>query len=94
MVQKSKGPRRRTRSVLRRRVREKTPVTMFLQEFEIGAKVLIKPCPSSTRGRPYKRFYGKSGVVIDKRGKSYIIKIKDGKKEKEIISAPEHLRRI
>jgi large subunit ribosomal protein L21e len=43
---------------------------------------------------PFKRFFGRTGTVIDKRGKSYIIKIKDGKKEKNIISRPEHLKAI
>jgi large subunit ribosomal protein L21e len=94
MVRKSKGPRRKTRRSLRRRVREKATVTRFLQEFKIGSKVVIKPTVSSDKGRPYKRFFGKIGVVIDKRGKSYIIKIREGDKEKKIISRPEHLRRV
>lgn len=94
MVQKSKGHRRKTRKLLRRKIREKASVTKFLQEFKIGSKVLIKPTVSSNKGRPYKRFFGKSGVVIDKRGKSYIIKIREGGKEKKIISRPEHLRHI
>jgi large subunit ribosomal protein L21e len=94
MVQKSKGPRKRTRSLLRIRIRKKTPITRYLQEFEVGSKVVIRPDPSSHKGMPFKRFIGRVGVVIDKRGKSYIIKIKDGKKEKNIISRPEHLKAI
>jgi len=92
MVQKSKGPRKRTRSLLRRRIRDKTSITKYLQEFKIGDKVTIKPEPSSHRGMPFKRFFGRSGIVTDKRGKSYIVKIKDGNKEKKIIARPEHLK--
>jgi len=94
MVQKSKGPRKKTRSLLRIRIREKTPITKYLQEFKVGDKVIIKPEPSSHRGMPFKRFFGRSGTVMDKRGKSYIVKIKDGNKEKKIIARPEHLRAI
>ncbi|MCX8179307.1 MAG: 50S ribosomal protein L21e [Candidatus Aenigmarchaeota archaeon] len=92
MVVKSKGPRRRTRRVLRRRTREKFTVNRFMQSFDIGAKVLIDLVPSQPKGRPFKRFIGKTGVVIDKRGESYIILVKDGGKEKKIISRPEHLK--
>jgi large subunit ribosomal protein L21e len=94
MVQKSKGPRKRTRNLLKIKAREKLPITRYLQEFEVGSKVVIKPYPSSYRGMPFRRFFGKSGTIMDKKGKSYIIKIKDGKKEKNIISRPEHLKAI
>jgi len=90
MVQKSKGKRRRTRNLLRIRVGERIPITKYLQEFKVGDKVMVKPDPSSHRGMPFKRFFGRTGILIDKRGKSYIVKIKDGKKEKVIISRPEH----
>jgi len=92
MVQKSKGKRRRTRNLLRIRVGERIPITKYLQEFKVGDKVMVKPDPSSHRGMPFKRFFGRTGILIDKRGKSYIVKIKDGKKEKVIISRPEHLK--
>jgi large subunit ribosomal protein L21e len=55
---------------------------------------LIDPTPSSSNGRPFRRFFGRTGVITEKRGKSYIVKIKDGKKEKELITRPEHLKAI
>jgi large subunit ribosomal protein L21e len=94
MVQKSKGPRRRTRNLLKIRAREKTPITRYLQEFEIGKKVVIYPNPASSNGRPFRRFFGRTGTIMERRGKSYIVKIKDGKKEKELITRPEHLKAI
>jgi large subunit ribosomal protein L21e len=43
---------------------------------------------------PFRRFFGRTGTIAEKRGKSYIVKIKDGKKEKELIARPEHLKAI
>ena len=94
MVQKSKGRRKRTRNLLRVKARERLPITKYLQELKVGSKVVIKPNPSSHKGMPFKRFFGRTGTVMDKKGKSYIIKIKDGKKEKNIVSRPEHLKAI
>ncbi|MFH8080837.1 MAG: 50S ribosomal protein L21e [Candidatus Aenigmatarchaeota archaeon] len=94
MVVKSKGPRRRTRRILRRRLREKFTVNRFMQSFEIGDRVMIDLVPSQPKGRPFKRFIGKSGIVIDKRGDAYIILVRDGGKEKKVISRPEHLKAI
>ena len=92
MAQKSKGPRKRTRYSLKRKIRDRTAITKYLQEFEMGTRVVIKPNPSSHGGMPFRRFFGQSGIVMDKRGKSYIVKIKHGKKEKSIIARPEHLK--
>jgi large subunit ribosomal protein L21e len=94
MVQTSRGPRKRTRNLLKIRTRERLPITCYIQEFKLGSKVVIKPNPTSHKGMPFRRFFGKTGTVMDKRGKSYIIKIKDGNKEKNIISRPEHLKAI
>jgi len=53
---------------------------------------VIIPEPSSHKGMPSPRFKGKIGKIIEKRGKSYIVEIIDGKKKKRIISNPEHLK--
>ena len=92
MTHKARGVRGKTRKLLARRNREKTNINKRLEKFKIGSRVLIKPDSSEYKGRPFKRFYGKSGIIIDKRGRSYIVRIKDGKKEKEIIASPVHLR--
>ena len=94
MTHKAKGVRSKTRTLLARRNREKTSVNKRLKEFKIGSRVVIKCDPSDHKGRPFKRFYGKSGIVTDRRGRSYIVKIKDGNKEKEVIAAPVHLKAV
>ena len=94
MVKKARGPRSKTRSLLARRNREKTSVNKRLQEFKIGSKVVVKIDASEIKGRPFKRFYGRTGIVSDKRGRSYIVKVNDGDKEKEIIASSVHLKAI
>jgi len=92
MVVKSHGPRRRTREKFRRSVR--TSVNEFMKEFEVGDKVVIKINSSSESGMPFRRFQGLCGEVVEKRGRAYVLKIKDGDKTKKIIANPEHLKKV
>jgi len=94
MVQKSKGFRTRTRHKLRQLPSFRPPITKFLQEFQIGQDVAIKPEPSSHKGMPYPKFKGSTGKVTAKRGSSYIVEINVGNSKKMIISRPEHLKAI
>ncbi len=92
MVKASHGHRRKTR----RRLKKKEILTIrrILQTFKIGEKVVIKPEPSIQKGMPHRRFFGRVGKVIDKRGKAYILEVRDGRSFKQIISLPVHLRRL
>jgi len=92
MARKSRGFRTKTRRKLRQKVRPS--ITKFLQEFRKGQKVIILPEPSSHLGMPHPRFKGKSGKIIEKIGRSYLIEILDGNKVKKIIARPEHLKKI
>jgi len=95
MVKKSHGLRSATRRKLRKKVREKKlKVTPYLQEFDIGQKVVIDPEPASQKGMPFRRYIGRVGVVKEKRGNAYLVEIKNGKKTKIIISNPEHLKPV
>ncbi len=94
MVDKSHGPRHKTRRKLKKGLREKFKVTPYLQKFEIGQKVAIDPDPSSHRGMPFRRFVGRIGIVKGMRGKAYLVEVKDGGKVKTIISMPEHLKPV
>ncbi len=93
-MKKSKGFRSRTRKKLKKKLRDKFKVTKFLREFKPGDKVVIVLDPSSHKGMPFPRFKGKIGEIKGKRGKSFLIEIKDGNKLKEIISRPEHLKPV
>ncbi len=96
MVKRAKGPRQKTRKKLRKspRSRGKISVTRFLQEFKEGEKVLIDPEPSFQKNLPFRRFIGKVGTVVGRRGKAYIVEFKDGRKVKNLICLPVHLRRL
>ncbi len=92
---KSKGPRRKSRSVLTKRARErgKLGLSKLLAVYEVGEKVIINIDPGIHKGMPHKRFQGKVGTVVEKRGKAYILDIPQRKTSKFVIAGPEHLRK-
>jgi large subunit ribosomal protein L21e len=92
MVVKSHGPHRRTREKFRRTGR--VSINKFIKQFNIGDRVVIDIESSSLSGMPFKRFQGLSGKVIEKRGRAYLIEIKDGNKAKTVITNPEHMKSI
>lgn len=92
---KSKGLRRKSRSVLTKRVRErgKIGLSRLLAVYEIGDKVVINIDPGIHKGMPHKRFQGKVGTVVEKRGKAYVLDIPQRKTSKFVIAGPEHIKR-
>jgi len=92
-MKKSKGFRSNTRALLRKKPREKGKLktTKILQKFDSGDKVVIKIDPAIHKGMPHRRYHGKVGVIQSRRGRSYIVAVRQGKAEKEIIVRPEHL---
>ena len=93
MGRKAKGYRRKTRSLLRRSPRErgKTGLSKILYEYKPGEKVVVKIDPSVHKGMPHRRYHGRIGVIINKRGRSYVVNVTQGKAVKEIIVRPEHI---
>ena len=94
MGREAKGYRRKTRSLLKRKPRErgKTGLSKILYEYKPGEKVVVKIDPSVHKGMPHRRFHGRIGVIADKRGEAYIVNVTQGKAVKEIIVRPEHLK--
>jgi len=92
-MKKSQGYRAKTRSLLRKKPRErgKSGLSKILYDYKTGDKVAIKTDPGVHRGMPHRRYHGKIGVIMDKRGKSYVIRVKQGDAVKEIIVRPEHI---
>ena len=90
------GNRRKTRSVLRKRVYEKGKFYSedYLKTLSNGDKVVLKAEPSFHKSMFNLRFQGKTGQVIEKQGICYKVQIKDGKKLKEIVTHPIHLKRV
>ncbi|MEX2703841.1 MAG: 50S ribosomal protein L21e [Candidatus Freyrarchaeum guaymaensis] len=96
LMKKSKGYRSRTRKLLKKHVRERglPPLSRILRVYEPGEKVSIVIDPSIHKGQPHKRFHGKIGTVVGKRGRAYVVSVKLGNSVKTLISRPEHLRPI
>lgn len=92
MVRSSKGHKRRTRHRLKRELREKFTVEPVIKEFKLGDKVIIKISPSA-RTFPHPIYLGLAGHVSGVRGRSYIVSVRKGRKEKSLIVRPENLRR-
>lgn len=95
VVKASKGFRHRTRKMLKKSIREKgavPPLSLLLHEYRVGDKVYIKPNPAVHGGMPHRRYIGKVGTVIGRRGRAYIVEVYLGDKRKELILLPEHIR--
>lgn len=92
---KSKGPRRKSRSVLTKRVREKGKIGLsrLLAEYEVGDKVVINIDSGVHKGMPHKRFQGKVGTVVERRGRAYVLEIPQRKTSKLVIARPEHIKK-
>jgi large subunit ribosomal protein L21e len=92
-LRKSKGYRARTRKLLKKKPRErgKIKISRLLRDYDPGDSVVIKIDPSVQKGMPHRRYHGKVGKIVGKRGRSYIVSVTQGEAVKEIIVRPEHL---
>jgi large subunit ribosomal protein L21e len=88
------GPRKKTRYKFKKDLRKRgiIPVTRIIQQFEEGQKVHIICEPAFQKGMPHRRFHGKTGTILGRRGRAWLLSIKDGNSEKMVISRPQHLR--
>ncbi|MBW6462239.1 MAG: 50S ribosomal protein L21e [DPANN group archaeon] len=93
-MKRSRGFRSGTRRLLYIGRSVRRTITKTLRTFEIGEKVLIKHDASVQSGMPHPKFYGRVGNVVEKRGLSYRVAIKDGNKDKSLIARPEHIRKL
>jgi len=41
---------------------------------------------------PHRRYHGRVGVIMDKRGRAYVVNVTQGEAIKEITVRPEHLK--
>lgn len=75
------------------RTRGKLQLSRFFQRFKEGESVAVVKERSINSAFP-ERLQGRTGVIERKQGKSYIVKIKDQKKEKSFLIEPIHLKKI
>jgi len=94
MARKSKGFKNHTRDKLKKDPREKglTSIRRAIQRYSEGDIVHIDIDPSVHRGMPHPRFQGRTGEVIEQRGRSYVVEVPDKSAKKELTCRPEHLK--
>jgi len=93
-LKRSKGYRSKSRGILRRppRQRGQRSLGYILREYEVGEKVGLYVDPSTHAGEPHRRYHGKTGKIMGKRGSSYLVQVRDGRSLKTVIVRPEHIR--
>jgi ribosomal protein L21E len=81
--------------VNRKNIRErgKLRLSQYFQSLKKGDAVAVVKEESVASDFP-KRLQGWTGVVEERRGNSYVVKIKDNNKEKKFTIAPIHLKKI
>ena len=92
-MRKSKGYRSGTRRLFTKEPRErgKMKLSRLLYEYQPGSQVVVQIDSSVHKGMPHRRYHGRVGTVLSKRGRSYVISVSQGDALKEIIVRPEHL---
>ena len=91
-MRRSRGFRNKTRRILKK-VQKRITITEKFKTFKIGDGVIVMLEPSKQKGMPHPRYHGTFGKISEVRGKGYVVDIKDKNKPKQLISAPEHLRK-
>ncbi len=69
-------------------------MTHFFTSFVAGEKAAIVIDPSVHKGQPNRRYHGLTGTVEGRRGRAYIVAVRQGGLIKRIIATPEHLRKL
>lgn len=75
------------------RTRGKLSLSRHFQNLKKGDSVTVIAEQSQKRPFP-KRLQGRTGNVIEKRGRSYMVDIKDQARKKKFLIAPIHLKKI
>jgi len=90
---RSRGFRRKSKGVLTKEPRQRglLPLGRLLHKYVDGEKVVVKLDPSTHKGMPHARYHGRVGIVEEKRGRAYIVRIDEGGKTRELMIRPEHL---
>ncbi len=89
----SKGYRVKTRKLLTRKGNPGfSDKLLTLEQLGKGDKVLIYIDPRFHKGMPHRRYHGKVGLIVGRRGRAFEIDVMKGDKKVRLIVPPEHLR--
>jgi len=78
-----------------KRIREKGKLSLgrYFQELKPGQRVAIVRNLSYKANFP-SRLQGKTGTIIETRGKAFVVSLMNGRKEKKFILKREHIKKI
>lgn len=77
---------------LKTRERGMRSLRYLLTEYEPGQKVNIVIKSNVHKGRPHRRYQGRTGKVVGKQGDCYVVEVKMGGYIKKLIVNPQHLK--
>ena len=94
MVKRTHGYRFKCRKLLSKTPRERgrPGLIRWLYEYSIGDQVVIDIEPTYVTTAPHRRYQGKVGTVIGRRGNAYILEVYLGDKRKIVITTPDHIK--
>ncbi len=72
----------------------KLPVSSFVKKIAVGEHVQLALQPSINKGVYFRRFHGRTGMVVGMQGTCYKVRIRDGGKEKTLLIGPVHLNLV
>ena len=70
---------------------DKPKITDMLRKFEVGDKVHVVVRSNGQFQHP--RFQGRTGTVLEKAGRMYVVEVRDGSNMKKLQLAPQHLKK-
>lgn len=84
---------RRTRKLSRHLRPSEMGISKMINNFASGTKVIIRP-RSTVRNIPHPRYRGRTAVVIERRGDSYVVEMRLSKSTKRRLVVPQmHLEK-
>jgi len=92
MAKRSRG----TLSSHTRHLNKKKKITINdqIKGLLVGDKVSIDVHPVYSSAMPHMRYKGRIGVILEVRGKCYVVEIMDGGLKKKIITSPIHIKKV
>jgi large subunit ribosomal protein L21e len=86
---RSKGYRRRTRSLLKKH--NLGGLSRILRDYSVDQKVVIKIDSTQVKGMPHRRFNGLVGTVKEVGARALIVEVPVGNKVKTVIARKDHI---
>ncbi len=85
---------RRTRNLVRHKKPSTLTIVDFVKNIKIGDRVVINP-KMITKEIPHPKYKGRTGIVVAKQGRAFVVEISIGKKAKRRLIVDQlHLEKL